>query len=649
MAIRKDVNDMLNNLKQEEPPKEEKKSKSKFDNMSVDDLLTALNDGKETKPSRKAPIRELKRIPQSRPREQSESGNNDNKKKGNQENNSENKPKRKKIVISGELPDYEAIRQQEIEKDTKEKTSRPAESKEKNENKKNNNNSKKGLFSRVRELMYVSADDDNETEEETTGNTETPDDDDKNSFTIEEIKENTDSTIASIEEAISAITDEKPVKEENKAVTEKENKPEPVSRNKKKNNKSRQNSADKKKTENKTKPENKAEKPESTEEKKSETKTEKSESTEEKKSETKTEKTESTEEKKSEAKTEKTESTEEKKSETKTEKPESPENNKNTNKKNQHSKKKKKSGNKPAQNNSETVKSSESIIENIQKDAESAISEIENNTKSENKKEENTDISVEEQQQVNDDLKQSPESEKENSDSEQVTDEAPREIIITQHGSTYKSSPVRFKSKKYAVLAVICAVLAVIGLIAVISTLISQIKSKKEIFTEAVYPAVITNIDPFESPSELTSDQILNAAIWSAIIDDEKLSKYNEIMGSVIIPAVDVEKFAVELFGEDIPELNHTTVGPAESKFYYNQEAKSYNVPVKPDTFTYLPEVTSVAKKSGEYIVYVNYIEEHPEWMEKAVSKTAEFRLSKNDNGGYKINSMTVTAESSST
>ncbi|MDE6849054.1 MAG: hypothetical protein K2J44_06875, partial [Ruminococcus sp.] len=157
------------------------------------------------------------------------------------------------------------------------------------------------------------------------------------------------------------------------------------------------------------------------------------------------------------------------------------------------------------------------------------------------------------------------------------------------------------------------------------------------------------NIHSFDSPSELMSDQIISAAIWSVVIDNKKLSEYNEIMSAVNIPAADVEKFAVELFGEDIPELNHTTVGSAESKFYYNKEAESYNVPIKPDTFTYLPEVTSVFKRDGKYIVNVDYIEEHPEWMDKSVSKTVQFRLSKNDDGGYKINSMTVISESSST
>lgn len=609
MAIRKDVNDMLNNLKQEEPPKEEKHVKSKFDNMSVDDLMNALNDGKE--PPRKAPIRELKRIPSSKKNDYSKPENN-------------NPPKKKKIVI-GELPDYDAIEQQEIEKEIKKKNP-IAENKKKDTVKENKDSEKKGFFARVKDLMYASADDEEETEEEK----ETSDDDDTNgNFTVEEIKESSEIAIASIEEAISAINDNELVKDEEKTVSEnedkpKENKSEPVSKNnnkKKNNNKSKQNNSQKTKNSNSES----ETKPEKSEERKSETETEKPE---EKKSESQIEK----EEEKPETKTENTVDSEEKK--------EPPKNTSQSGSGN----KKKKNRNKQKKDNQKPVKSSDSIIEDIQKDAEKAISEIENSDSSKNEKQEDSDVAVVEE--IKNGLQDSVEQEENNS--EEPTENTDDDEIIVRISETPVKSSEKYKKSRYAIPALLCIVLAIIGVIAIVSTLISNIGGKDD-FEKAVYPAVIMNIESFDSPSELTSDQIISATIWSVVIDDEKLSKYNEIMGAVNIPASDVEEYAVELFGEDIPELNHTTVGAAESRFYYNKDAQSYNVPIKPDTFTYIPEVTSVSKKSGEYVVNVNYIEEHPEWMEKSVAKEVQFRLSKNDNGGYKIDSMEVFSESSST
>lgn len=618
MAIRKDVNDMLNNLKQEEPPKEEKHIKSKFDNMSVDDLMNALNDGKE--PPRKAPIRELKRIPPSKKNDYSKPENN-------------NPPKKKKIVI-GELPDYDAIEQQEIEKEIKKKNP-IAENKKKDTVKENKDSEKKGFFARVKDLMYASADDEEETEEEK----ETSDDDDTNgNFTVEEIKESSEIAIASIEEAISAINDNELVKDEEKTVSEnedkpKENKSEPVSKNnnkKKNNNKSKQNNSQKTKNSNSES----ETKPEKSEERKSETETEKPE---ENKSESQIEK----EEEKPETKTENTVDSEEKK--------EPPKNTSQSGSGN----KKKKNRNKQKKDNQKPVKSSDSIIEDIQKDAEKAISEIENSDSAENKKQEDSDVAVVEETKNDlpdkeDEQTENVSEEQEENNSEEPTENTDDDEIIVRISETPVKSSEKYKKSRYAIPALLCIVLAIIGVIAIVSTLISNIGGKDD-FEKAVYPAVIMNIESFDSPSELTSDQIISATIWSVVIDDEKLSKYNEIMGAVNIPASDVEEYAVELFGEDIPELNHTTVGVAESRFYYNKDAQSYNVPIKPDTFTYIPEVTSVSKKSGEYVVNVNYIEEHPEWMEKSVVKEVQFRLSKNDNGGYKIDSMEVFSESSST
>lgn len=522
--IRKDVNDALNNLKKESPEKTEKKqTKSKFDNMSPDELLKEINKGNDTKPG----VRKLKRISP------------DVQKKAPQ-------PSGKKRIVIGELPDYDAIEKQQTavsEEDVKIKDVAEESPEKQTEN-------KKGFFSRVKDLMYVSAEDDEENSveeskvEETSGNDE--------NFTIEEIEESTAKTLESISEAMAEI---------NGGVEEKE----PVQ-------------------------ENEPEKP-----------------------------------------------SEQKPSEQAEEPVKTPENKQSNNSgKRKKKKKKKNSGNKPKENQS--------------------VTELEvkpEKTEPEIKPEEPEQKAVPEEIQSVTEPEETIETvQEEESQEENVSDEKTEETVTGKDEHSEKSGPVRENKGKYNILGLVCVILAIVGVVAIISTCISNIggsKSSKKKFARAVYPAVIMNINPFENPSELPNDQILSAAIWSVIIDDNKLSKYPERMGVVTIPAVDIENFAFELFGEDIPELVHTTVGSVESKFYYNTESQSYNIQVKPDTFTYSPEVTSVFRKDGKYIVNVDYIEEHPEWMDKSVSKTVQFRLSKNNDGGYKIDSMEVESESSST
>lgn len=572
--VKKDINDISGNSKKEQ----EKTSDT-------------VSGGSESRP---APVKKLKRIPPSAPKKTPEP-----------ENTS---PKRKHIVI-GELPDYDAIMEHETEvsEDKAVKTEKPvnapakktgksensskkkptksekkadkpesssngkstkpekkadkpesssngksAKSEKKTDNRENSSNKKsanpekkinepeiiseddtekkKGFFARVKDLMYISAEDeeeDSDDAQEESEISEIPEED--GNFTVEEIEENTASTLESISEALAAINDEIP--------------------------------------DGKTK---QAEEPEQAHEP----------------------------EKSSVQVSESTKSQE--------------------NKSSSRNKKKKKSA-----SGSASTKKSDTSQEKVPdiKQEETSVHETNANPEEITEPEKTTTL------------------EENNIDSEKTSEP------VSEHGE--KSISVPAKSGKYNLLALVCIILAIVGIIAIINSFISNVggSSSKEKFAKAVYPAVIMDINSFESPAELPCDQILSATIWSVVIDNEKFSQYKERIGVVSIPAADVEKFAVELFGEDIPELTHNTVGSAESKFYYNEETQTYTVQVKPDTFTYSPEVSSVSKEHGEYIVDVEYVEEHPEWMDKSVSKSAEFRLSKNDNGGYKINSMKIIPE----
>ena len=108
-----------------------------------------------------------------------------------------------------------------------------------------------------------------------------------------------------------------------------------------------------------------------------------------------------------------------------------------------------------------------------------------------------------------------------------------------------------------------------------------------------------------------------------------------------MIPSIDVESYAVKLFGENLPELTHSTIGPAEARFYYNEETKTYNVPVAPVTFTYTPEIREATKSGSDYTVVVDYIDELPSWLPKTSSKSVQFTLTETDDG-YLLRSMKI-------
>lgn len=245
---------------------------------------------------------------------------------------------------------------------------------------------------------------------------------------------------------------------------------------------------------------------------------------------------------------------------------------------------------------------------------------------------------------------------------ENILDEDPAELSNERSEKTEEDeidvslrSGSRGKAKKriYGVLGVLFTLLAAVGLITVIKFGIARFTSftsgetKKDGFIDVVYPAVIMDIESFNEPTELPSDQIITAAIWSIVMSADDMDKYDKTFDVISVPSVDVEAYAAKLFGDKLPVFEHTTVGEGDIKFYYNEETKRYNIPVNPISFTYEPKITSVSKNGNEYTIRVDYYKELPSWMEKSenftkeISKTVEFRLTEKDDN-YTISSMAI-------
>ena len=297
----------------------------------------------------------------------------------------------------------------------------------------------------------------------------------------------------------------------------------------------------------------------------------------------------------------------------------------------------------------DSTDSVDSLLDNIREDTAAAIADLEAPA-----------VEKEETPETPAEVPEEPAKKRKNrvtSALEGILDENPDEIISERSEKTeddVKTPKKRhFKKKLYTVLGVVFSIFAVIGIVATVTKCAGLLKSftsgevKKDSFTQMIYPAVIMDIESFNSPEELTSEQVITATLWSIIMDDSKSSKYESSLGDTVsIPDVDVEKYAVELFGEDLPTFEHCTVGPVESRFYYSDGA--YNVRLRPIIFTYSPEIKSIVKSGSNYTLTVDYIDELPSWMEKSVAKTVEFGLTQNDDGTFCIKSMKILSVKSS-
>lgn len=207
------------------------------------------------------------------------------------------------------------------------------------------------------------------------------------------------------------------------------------------------------------------------------------------------------------------------------------------------------------------------------------------------------------------------------------------------------------KSKKrltYFWLGVFVSVMSIIGLIFTVNFGIEQFKKitdnteQKNEFKKFVYPLVVIDSPTFENSTDLPNEAMLRVAAWNIIINyDEKHSEYKkDVYGNITVPESDVEVAATKIFGKGIT-FSHQRLGDESLYFAYDEEKKSYSLPVSPNIIPYRPGVTDIKKLSDEkYELKVEYYPPVPDWLpdtkKNAADKTMKYTVEKNGNG-YKI------------
>lgn len=220
------------------------------------------------------------------------------------------------------------------------------------------------------------------------------------------------------------------------------------------------------------------------------------------------------------------------------------------------------------------------------------------------------------------------------------------EIIKTNINSSNKGKAVTIFGAFLTIFAVIGFITSILFGYRFIKDFSTGASSKKDLLS-VIYPLVMIDATEFSDISELSSDQIISSSIWSILMSPEELEKYDATMDVINVPATDVEKYASHLFGDNVPELEHTNVGAGEFLFYYVASTNSYNVSSNPIIFNYVPDIKSVDIDDEIYTLEVDYVVETPEWrnlnkgFEKQVAKTVEFKLHKS-NDLYIIQSLKV-------
>lgn len=154
--------------------------------------------------------------------------------------------------------------------------------------------------------------------------------------------------------------------------------------------------------------------------------------------------------------------------------------------------------------------------------------------------------------------------------------------------------------------------LALIGSLAVLTgayrLLNSILDNTKEVekYQNYLRPVVMFDPVPFSTPENADPNFVLQAAMWSALLGENRNNYAYDDIGLVIVPASDLDVEAAKLFGPKI-KLTHRTFDDYEASYLYEHDIKAYHVPIV-QKVSYSPKVEKIVKKGNSIVLTVGYV-----------------------------------------
>ena len=114
-------------------------------------------------------------------------------------------------------------------------------------------------------------------------------------------------------------------------------------------------------------------------------------------------------------------------------------------------------------------------------------------------------------------------------------------------------------------------------------------------------PVVIFDPVPFENPVNIDNASLLQYSIWSTAMGEKRSQYEYDDADMMIIPASDIDVAAQQLFGPDV-KLEHRSFGDLQDSYLYDEEIRSYHVPIITITGFATPRVEEINKISGDTV-----------------------------------------------
>ena len=192
-------------------------------------------------------------------------------------------------------------------------------------------------------------------------------------------------------------------------------------------------------------------------------------------------------------------------------------------------------------------------------------------------------------------------------------------------------------------------ILCLVGFFTVASFCLNTTKSlldnsaRKKEFERMLLPVVIFDPVPFENPVNIDNASLLQYSIWSTAMGEKRSQYEYDDADMMIIPASDIDVAAQQLFGPDV-KLEHRSFGDLQDSYLYDEEIRSYHVPIITITGFATPRVEEINKISGDTVELrmgyvppstILYLDEDGNLGNPEPEKYMIYEMHKNRNGWY--------------
>ena len=105
---------------------------------------------------------------------------------------------------------------------------------------------------------------------------------------------------------------------------------------------------------------------------------------------------------------------------------------------------------------------------------------------------------------------------------------------------------------------------------------------------------------------QLDEEFLLKTSLWATLLENKTKYSYDEF-GYLLVPASDLDVAAKSLYGSGIT-LEHRSFSEGYDAYNYDEESKTYYVPVLGQTAGYVPKVVEILKSGDTYTLIVGYV-----------------------------------------